>query len=154
MSELILKAIIRLFAVVARQDGVTEQEREQIKTFLKEHITEGMVEYYLSLFDEYTKPGTHTAQADTHTLQRECDEINRGLTQKQKVIIVLELERIVLADEKISAREQELMHIICDSFKVKEEDLASIRQFVVGQDASELDHEALLSPARVYFMSG
>lgn len=144
MSELILKAIIRLFAVVARQDGVTEQEREQIKTFLKEHITEGMVEYYLSLFDEYTKPGTHTAQADTHTLQRECDEINRGLTQKQKVIIVLELERIVLADEKISAREQELMHIICDSFKVKEEDLASIRQFVVGQDASELDHEALL----------
>lgn len=144
MSELILKAIIRLFAVVARQDGVTEQEREQIKTFLKEHIAEGMIEYYLSLFDEYTKPGTHSAQADTHALQQECDEINRGLTQKQKVIIVLELERIVLADEKISAREEELMHIICESFKVKEDDLTSIRQFVVGQEASELDHEALL----------
>lgn len=144
MSELILKAIIRLFAVVARQDGVTEQEREQIKTFLKEHIAEGMIEYYLALFDEYTKPGVHNAQADTHTLQQECDEINRGLTQKQKVIIVLELERIVLADEKISAREEELMHIICESFKVKEEDLVSIRQFVVGQEASELDHEALL----------
>ena len=144
MSELILKAIIRLFAVVARQDGVTEQEREQIKIFLKEHITEGKIEYYLSLFDEYTKPGAHSAQADTHTLQQECDEINRGLTQKQKIIIVLELERIVLADEKISAREEELMHIICESFKVKEEDLASIRQFVVGQEASELDHEGLL----------
>lgn len=144
MSELILKAIIRLFAVVARQDGVTEQEREQIKTFLKEHIAEGMIEYYLALFDEYTKPGVHSVQAETLTLQQECDEINRGLTQKQKVIIVLELERIVLADEKISAREEELMHIICESFKVKEEDLASIRQFVVGQDASELDHEALL----------
>lgn len=144
MSELILKAIIRLFAVVARQDGVKEQEREQIKTFLKEHIAEGMIEYYLSLFDEYTKPGTHSVQTDNHTLQQECDEINRGLTHKQKVIIVLELERIVLADAKISAREEELMHIICESFKVKEEDLASIRQFVVGQDASELDHEALL----------
>jgi ABC-type multidrug transport system ATPase subunit/uncharacterized tellurite resistance protein B-like protein len=144
MSELILKAIIRLFAVVARQDGVTELEREQIKTFLKEHIAEGMIEYYLALFDEYTKPGAHSTQADTHTLQLECDEINRGLTQKQKVIIVLELERIVLADDKVSAREEELMHIICESFKVKEEDLTSIRQFVVGQEASELDHEALL----------
>lgn len=144
MSELILKAIIRLFAVVARQDGVTEQEREQIKTFLKEHIAESMVAYYLSLFDEYTKPGAHSSQGDTHALQQECDEINRGLTQKQKVIIVLELERIVLADEKVSKREEELMHIICESFKVKEEDLTSIRQFVVGQEASELDHEALL----------
>lgn len=144
MSELILKAIIRLFAVVARQDGVTGQERDQIKTFLKEHIAGGKIEYYLSLFDEYTKPGAHSTQADTYTLQQECDEINRGLTQKQKVIIVLELERIVLADEKISAREEELMHTICDSFKVKEDDLVSIRQFVVGQEASELDHEALL----------
>jgi ABC-type multidrug transport system ATPase subunit/uncharacterized tellurite resistance protein B-like protein len=144
MSELILKAIIRLFAVVARQDGVTRQERDQIETFLKEHIAGGMIEYYLALFDEYTKPGAHSVQADTHTLQQECEEINRGLTQKQKVIIVLELERIVLADDKISTREEELMHIICDSFKVKEDDLVSIRQFVVGQEASELDHEALL----------
>ncbi|HNG44091.1 MAG TPA: TerB family tellurite resistance protein, partial [Cyclobacteriaceae bacterium] len=112
MSELILKAIIRLFAVVARLDGVTEQEREQIKTFLKEHLAQGAVGHYLALFDEYTKPGSHSEQSDSAALQRECDEINRGLTQKQKVIIVLELERIVLADEKISAREEELMHII------------------------------------------
>lgn len=143
MSELILKAIIRLFAVVARQDGVTQQEREQIRTFLKEHIAGGMIEYYMGVFDEYTKPGLNS-QADTVTLQQECEEINRGLTQKQKVVIVLELERIVLADEKVSAREAELMHIICESFKVKEEDLASIRQFVLGQEASELDHEGLL----------
>lgn len=144
MSELLLKAIIRLFAVVARQDGVTEQERAQIKIFLKEHIAESRIDYYLALFDEYTRPGAGNAQTDTLALQQECDEINRGLTQKQKVIIVLELERIVLADEKISAREEELMHIICESFKVKAEDLVSIRQFVVGQQASELDHEALL----------
>lgn len=144
MSELLLKAIIRLFAVVARQDGVTEQERDQIKIFLNEHIAENRIDYYLALFDEYTKPGISNAQTDTQALQKECEEINRGLTQKQKVIIVLELERIVLADEKISAREEELMHIICESFKVKEEDLVSIRQFVVGKEASELDHEALL----------
>lgn len=143
MSELILKAIIRLFAVVARQDGVTQQEREQIRTFLKEHIAEGMIEYYLGVFDEYTKPGS-SSQADSHTLQQECEQINLGLTQKQKVIIVLELERIVLADEKISAREAELMHIICESFKIRAEDLVSIRQFVLGQVASELDHEGLL----------
>ncbi len=143
MSELILKAIIRLFAVVARQDGVTLQEREQIRTFLNDHIVEGMVDYYLAIFDKYTK-AVSSSLSDTQVLQLECDEINRGLTQKQKVIIVLELERIVLADDKISAREEELMRIICESFKVKEEDLASIRHFVIGQEASELDDQALL----------
>ena len=140
MSELILKAILRLFAVVAKQDDVTKQEREQIKIFLKEHLTENKVEQYLSLFDEFAKTVSHDPQA----LQQVCDEINRGLTQKQKVIIVLELVRIVLADAQVSEREEELMKIICESFKVKLEDLASIRKFVVGQQASELDHPALL----------
>ena len=35
MSELILKAILRLFAIVAKQDEVTRQEREQIIFFFK-----------------------------------------------------------------------------------------------------------------------
>jgi ABC-type multidrug transport system ATPase subunit/uncharacterized tellurite resistance protein B-like protein len=144
MSELILKAILRLFAVVAKQDDVTRQEREQIRAFLKEHLAESKVEPYMDLFDEYAKSVSHAAQADVKALHQICDEINRGLTQKQKVIIVLELVRIVLADAQVSSREEELVKIICESFKISLDDLASIRKFVVGQQAIELDHEALL----------
>lgn len=144
MSELILKAILRLFAVVAKQDEVTRQEREQIRIFLKEHLVESKVEPYIALFDDYTKSISHGPQTDAHTLQQVCAEINKELTQKQKVIIILELVRIVLADAEVSSREEELMKIICDAFKVKTDDLASIRKFVMGQQASELDHPALL----------
>src|SRR5687768_2120236 len=118
MSELILKAILRLFAVVAKQDEVTHQERDQIKAFLDEHIAAGKVEYYLTLFDDFAKSVIHTVQSETQTLQQLCNEINKELTQKQKVVIVLELVRIVLADEQVSAREEELMKAICESFKV------------------------------------
>lgn len=144
MSELILKAILRLFAVVAKQDEVTRQEREQIRVFLKEHLVENKVEPYIALFDEFTKSVSHSAQTDVQTLQQVCVEINKELTQKQKVIIVLELVTIVLADTQVTVREEELMMVICESFKVKSEDLSSIRKFVVGQQASELDHPALL----------
>ena len=144
MSELILKAILRLFAVVAKQDEVTRQEREQIRIFLKEHLTENKVDAYISLFDEFTKSVSHSAQTDVQTLHQVCAEINKELTQKQKVIIVLELVTIVLADAQVTIREEELMKVICESFKVKSEDIASIRKFVIGQQASELDHPALL----------
>jgi ABC transport system ATP-binding/permease protein len=50
MSELILKALLRLFAIVAKEDQVTRQEREQIRNFLKEHLNESKVEDYLLLF--------------------------------------------------------------------------------------------------------
>lgn len=144
MSELILKAILRLFAIVAKQDEVTRQEREQIIFFLKEHLPQGKVQTYLTLFDEFTKSVSNATQSDTQTLQQVCAEINKELTQKQKVIIVLELVRIVLADAQVSAREEDLMRIICDSFKVKYEDLTSIRKFVVGQQSSDVDHPDLL----------
>lgn len=142
MSELILKAILRLFAIVAKQDEVTRQEREQINFFLKEHLALSKVQAYLDLFDEFAKSVSQANQ--TEALQQVCAEINRELTQKQKVIIVLELVRIVLADAEVSAREEDLMKYICDSFKVKIDDLTSIRKFVVGQQSSELDHPSLL----------
>ena len=144
MSELILKAILRLFAIVAKQDEVTRQEREQIIFFLKEHLSQSKVEPYLALFDEFAKSANQGSQNDTQNLQQVCAEINKELTQKQKVIIVLELVRIVLADAEVSEREEDLMKIICEAFKVRLEDLASIRKFVVGQQSSEVDHPALL----------
>lgn len=144
MSELILKAILRLFAVVAKQDEVTRQERDQIKVFLLEHLPEPMVVIYLAYFDECTRSVNLTKQTDGQVLQQVCSEINKELTQKQKVVIVLELVRIVLADSEVSSREEELMTIICEAFKVKQTDLTSIQKFVVGQQASELDHPSLL----------
>lgn len=145
MSELILKSLLRLFAVVAKQDQVTRQEREQIRIFLKDHLNESKVEEYLVLFDEYvTALGKMEKGDETDHLIEICEEINQGLTQKQKVIIVLDLVRVVLADATVSPREEELINLICKSFKVSPEDLAAIKTFVIAREASHVDYPALL----------
>lgn len=144
MSELILKALLRLFAVVAKQDDVTHQERDQIRKFLSDHLSAGKIDAYMALFDEYTKSVSSATSSDSEILQQVCLDINRELTQKQKVVIILELVRIVMADEQISTREEELMKNISEALKVKLDDLASIQKFVIGQQASELDHAGLL----------
>ncbi len=145
MSELILKSLLRLFAIVANQDQVTRQEREQIRIFLKEHLNEDRVEEYLTLFDEYVKSlGKLKGEDELEHTVKVCDEINLGLTKKQKYIIVLDLVRVILADATVSQREEELIRLICKSFKVSEADLASIKTFVSVQDESHLDQPELL----------
>lgn len=144
MSELILKALLRLFAVVAKEDQVTRQEREQIRNFLKEHLNETKVEDYLLLFDQFVIATEQSNEEDEDLIRKVCDEINQSLTQKQKYIIILDLVRVIVADGVISGREEELLRLICSAFNVSDEDLTSIRTFITIQDASQSDHAGLL----------
>jgi ABC transport system ATP-binding/permease protein len=144
MSEVILRALLRLFAVVARQDEVTRQERDQIKLFLKEHLNEKKVEEYLALFDNYANEAGIGSQDEVQYIRTICDEINLNLTRKQKFIIVLDLVRVVLADDSISPREEELIQIIAERFGIGDGDLTAIRTFVMLRETSHLDQPELL----------
>ena len=54
MSEELLKAIVQLFAIVAKE-RITEDERANIKEFLSIHLNQESTRYYLSLFDDFCK---------------------------------------------------------------------------------------------------
>ncbi|MFN3840867.1 MAG: ATP-binding cassette domain-containing protein, partial [Cyclobacteriaceae bacterium] len=145
MSEVVLNAILKLFAVVARQDEVTRQEREQIRLFLAEHVSHTRLEAYLSRFDDYSREiGTHDNSKDIQTIQKICSDLNLEITQKQKVIITLELIRIVLADEMITTREKELLRTIGSEFKISDTDVQATLLFVLGKEASLLHNQSIL----------
>lgn len=147
MSEPLLKAILRLFAVVAREDDVTRQERIQIEIFLAEHVGQSQVKKYITLFDEYIQSlpaKTGNLKKETETVENLCGEISPELTQKQKVVILLELVRIVVADGSSSGREEQLLTAIASSFKVSSDELDDIRCFVTGSQAPQLDIAGIL----------
>ncbi len=148
MSEPLLKAIIQLFAIVAKEDEVTIQEREQIEAFLLDHLNKNAVDRYLTEFDDYCNTIITNNEVDTaeehERINRLCNHINQELTQKQKVVIVLELMGIILADGHISEREDELVKTIGASFNVSDEDITSIKIFVTGESPEELDHKKIL----------
>lgn len=143
MSEALLKAILRLFAVVAKEGDVTKQERDQIRVFLNDHLSQSAVEGYLKLFDEYTKTISETG-ADANAIEKLCAEINPHLTQKQKIVIVLELISIIQADGTISEHEEKLVTTIGECFKISAREIEAIQVFVLGNQPSELDHDHLL----------
>ncbi|HYC83683.1 MAG TPA: ATP-binding cassette domain-containing protein, partial [Chryseosolibacter sp.] len=143
MSETLLKAILRLFAQVAKEGEVTRQERDQIRTFLEEHLSMAGVETYLGQFDTYSQTLSETT-VSVDTVRQLCMEINPQLTQKQKVIIVLELINIIQADGSISEQEEELVGTIGDAFKISRKEIDAIKIFVLGQSARDLDHPDIL----------
>ena len=64
MSEELLKAIVQLFAIVARE-RITDDERTNIKEFLALHLNREATAYYLKLFDEFCH--THQLSAGSES---------------------------------------------------------------------------------------
>ena len=56
MSEPVLKAILRLFAIVAKEDEVTQQERDYVLAFLNDHLGRKAVMENIAFFDVQADP--------------------------------------------------------------------------------------------------
>ena len=101
MNESILKALMRLFAIIANvnQDGVSTTARRIVETYLNQHLSKDLVQEYLRLFDEYLEMHHRNAQGKAGEKVRKrtsvnsvkvlmiCNEINEALAQKEKVIV-------------------------------------------------------------------
>ncbi len=146
MSEPVLNAIIKLFALVANEDQVTKQERDRIQLFLSDHLSQKSVNAYLQKFDDYTKRLSEplSQEKENELVEKICSSINADIAQKQKVVILVELMSIILADEKVTAREARLSHHICRSFALDTDILGPIETFVLGQTPAKLNHPSIL----------
>src|SRR5258708_15820247 len=146
MSEPVLKAIMRLFALVAKEDKVTQQERDHIQVFLADHLNQKAVNAHLQLFDDYSNAysGTTSVAKEQETIKRICSEINLEIAQKQRLVIIVELMTIILADGTISEREDLLAQAIGKALNVSQQDIELIKLFIKGRSSQEMDNENLL----------
>ncbi|TRX57597.1 ATP-binding cassette domain-containing protein [Fulvivirga sp. M361] len=148
MSEPLLRAIIELFAIVAKEDEVTTQEKEQIESFLLDHLNKNSVQDYLNQFDEYSETIIPSNSADTieeqQQIEKICNRINLELTQKQKVVIIIELVSIILADGHISKREKELVKSIGEAFNISENKVQLIEYFIKAKTPEDLNFPEFL----------
>ncbi len=146
MSEPVLKAIMHLFAFVAKEDLITEQEREHIRSFLEDHLSQKAVETQLALFDQYSAKltGGLSSQKEDETITAICHQINNEVTQRQRTVIMIELMDIILADGSISVREEHLAKVIGKAFNITEEDIDLIKEFVIGKKETEFKNPDIL----------
>ncbi|MCB2194307.1 MAG: ATP-binding cassette domain-containing protein [Bacteroidetes bacterium] len=150
MSEEILKALMQLFAIIAKQDeGVESSEREFVKNFLTQQLNDEAIPEYMALFDEkagFTGEKSEkndkvklTSVKDSVRILGICKKINKTLTQKQKIIVLVRLFELVNADRKFSEQRMAIIHTVSEVFKLTRDEFRSIESFVIHNDISEID---------------
>jgi len=161
MSEEILKALMQLFAIIAKQDeGVELKERDYVINFLTQQLNDEAVKEYIRLFDEHAglldkddnaendeEKGKRklTSVKDSVRILGICKKINKTLTQKQKIVVLVRLYELINADRKFTEQRMAIINTVAEVFKLTKEEISDIENFVIKNAPEELDIPSILT---------
>jgi len=142
MSEEILRALIQLFAVISKQDGgVTEGERNYVINFFKEQLSQQDIEEYVHMYDKVSGYTEQEASGSKVTTVKDSlralgvsKRINKTLTQKQKVIALIESIGLINSDQEVSEQEMVVLTTVAAVFNISDEALRLTREFVTSEE--------------------
>jgi ABC transport system ATP-binding/permease protein len=146
MSEKILKALMQLFAIIARPQSNDSDRRGVVEAFLRRQLNQELVKQYLGFFDGYyqeaqekqkkSSQDRRTAAISVRVL-RICNDINDQLTQDQKIIVLVQLLEFCKSEgSEVSQLELEFILSVSESFNVDPTEHKLIQSFILNPFAS------------------
>ncbi len=145
MSERILRALMQMFAIIAKVDGISNTGRAIVESFLKQQLNKEQVEKYLGIFDEYIEAQQAGSKKKDGSAKRTslnsvkilkiCTQINQELEQPQKVIVLIRLLEFIYSSNEISEQENEFLITVADTFNISTEEFNQLRAFI--EDTAE-----------------
>ncbi len=163
MSERILRALMQLFAIIAKVDEVTENSPEAINSsagrriieaFLRSELNEELIKKYITLFDEFlsvhhvgsAKKDGERKRTSVNSVKvlRICSQINEELTQRQKMIVLLRIFEFIHANEQVNEQEQEFVQTVAESFNISATEYDQLRNFIEQPVSTVMDEECYM----------
>jgi len=140
MSEKILKALMQLFAIIARPEASSEEQSSVVESFLKQQLNKELVQEYIKVFNDYydihqqrfsekDKIKKRFASSSVRVLKI-CTQINQELTQKQKIIVLIQLLEFIKSDDEITDQGLEFVATVADTFHISPIEYENIKSFV------------------------
>ncbi len=159
MNEYLLKAIVRLFAIVSK-DRVTGEASSKLKRFLLNQINEDELNDYFDIFkifshseestehinteDQFMAPSTQNFVEDWANVILICKHINTELTEFQKVILILRLLELVISKETLTEQQENYIYYIGKTINVSQDIIKLIRKFVIAEKTNEFNDKNML----------
>ncbi|MBN2683619.1 MAG: ATP-binding cassette domain-containing protein [Bacteroidales bacterium] len=142
MSENILKALMQLFAIIARPESNAGDRRKVVESFLKQQLNRELVDEYLKVFDEFydvyqkkqseTEKRKKSISLSSVKVLKICTAINEELTQKQKIVVLIRLLEFIKSEgTEITDQEFEFVETVADTFHITIDEYKRIRAFVL-----------------------
>ena len=158
MSEKILEALLRLFAIIARVEGQLHGDgrngRGIVERFLRQQFDRDQVARHLLSFDSFVQ--TYRGSGGDGSKKRKrtsvnsvkvlkiCTEINEELNQRQKFVVLLHLLEFILAGGELAEQELEFVRTVAETFNISSEEFDRILAFVDDRGEDKMDAEHLL----------
>ncbi len=158
MNESILKALMRLFALVAyvNKKGQASIERDVVYEYLQRQFSNELVDSYLQIFDRYLEE-YHPDQTDIAEKDQEerniinikavselCSTLNKELQQEQKIFIMIFLFDFISSGGKISTFQFNFIEDVCTRLNISMEEYKATKHFTFGELEQITDKENLL----------
>ena len=159
MSERILKALMQLFAIVAKIDVIEESDeivaadssKNIVGILLKQDLTSELVDRYLKIFDDFIKERHGTKRAKDSKKKRTsvnsvkvlriCTQVNEELEQRQKIIVLIRILEFIFADDLHTDKELAFAETVAETFNIKNEEYQEILQFAESNENKLANHE-------------
>ena len=138
MNRIILKALLQLFALVARADSNSERGRSVIEDFFKRQISNEEVDEYMQLFDALIQTN-HQSGDQTKDLKRAalssvkvlviCTKINEELTHAQKCFVFIRLVEFLSASGELNKSDTDFALTVASTFNIEDSEISDILIF-------------------------
>ncbi len=146
MNESILKALMRLFAIIANADAekVSDKARTVVKSYLDMVLNQEFSEIYISLFDKFVEQHHRVKKDDNRKVRKQtslnsvkvlkiCSEINEQLQQKEKIVVVIRLLEFINQDSQITEKELDFVKTVSDIFNISEFEFSQLFNLATNQ---------------------
>ena len=164
MSERILKALMQLFAIIAKVNideetgeiQLDSKGRHIVGAFLSQELNQELVEEYLKVYDEYVI-GHHTSKRKRKTntkrkrtsvnsvkVLRICTQINEELAQRQKIIVFIRILEFTNANDVIAEQELEFVTTVAETFNIVRHEFDQCLEYVKAEEEDYIDNENYL----------
>ncbi len=149
MSEELLKALMKLFALASDVDDITQQSRVIVENYLKQELNAELVPTYLKLYDKFIQEIHHGDLRQEEALgasnvKEVCGKINSVLEQKQKIVILIRLLEYILADENVSEHEFQFLLLTAKTFNIPVDEFETCLKFIESSPQAIPDLDSVL----------
>ncbi|MCB9169872.1 MAG: ATP-binding cassette domain-containing protein [Flavobacteriales bacterium] len=157
MSEKILQALLRLFAIIANADRPSNvggpTGRGILERFLRQQFSAEFVQAHMAEFDRYVsdfhggggsgRSGRKRTSLNSVKVLKICTQVNEELNQRQKFVVLMHLLEFIHVQETVNEQELEFVRTVAETFNIRHEEFDRCMTFVdhraqVREDATDL----------------
>ncbi|MEO8591453.1 MAG: ATP-binding cassette domain-containing protein [Flavobacteriales bacterium] len=158
MSEKILKALLQLFAIIAKGDAVAEGARPDnapiLERFLRKQFSPETAAAHMARYQAFvqafhasggaSRSGRKRTSLNSVKVLRICTEVNEELNQRQKFVVLVHLLEFIQANGEVTEQESDFVATVAETFNIGQEDFQRCRAFGANHQATEREDAAHL----------